>query len=197
MHLKSCTRPHEPILQVLAYPFWALRQDVGTWALPSAAFATFQLRSSAVLLGVIGVLAVASLIDWYYGTRIARWRSDMGGPAYDPIKSQMGLHGKAMTIVLIGLVRASTWVVSLAHPGWNDFGFVAAMIGFGALIREIKSVNDHRSSIGLNPIPILDHVIRVVEAVMVRIFGALPVGATPARRVGERNAPEPEPDGVP
>jgi hypothetical protein len=128
------------------------------------------------LMGVVGavirdaffwmwvVLGAASLIDWLAG----RWAVRLSRPEdFSNKRSREGMYGKALGLVILALLRTMEAILPVLLPN-NEFstrGLFASLIGVALFIDELDSIDRHRQTLGLAPVPLLSWVISKLRTV--------------------------------
>lgn len=148
-----------PFLSAMVAPWDRLRDGpVGGWVL-TPVVGVLQYLVNDLLTGVLILLVVASLLDWYYGTKTARLKEE-----YRQERSDWGFQSKVVGVVQMILIRL------LEHQGSrlgliDTEGMLAAALTFILVIRELESIDHHRQRLGGQPIPLLGAVLGLLRRI--------------------------------
>lgn len=104
------------------------------------------------------ILSIAAFVDWIAG----RWAIRATQPEkFSRKRSREGMYGKALGMIVLALLRSAEALLPVLLPGSvpSTRGLFASIIAVALFIDEMDSIDRHRQTLGMPPIPMLSWVI--------------------------------------
>ncbi len=137
-------------------PFWG-------W-IGSMLIGLIQLLIGDVLTGILLILILASLVDWYYGSTAAKLAGN-----FKAGRSSWGFQSKLAGIsqmILVRLLEHQGGRLGLIQTG----GVISAALTFILVVRELESIDQHRRALGGQSIPVLSEALRMLRRLPEALF---------------------------
>lgn len=163
----------QPIARLAEVPLWGY--------LGGAAVAAFQALVADAFSPLLLILIASHWLDYRLGCAVAvHVRHN-----FTEARSYTGRLSKMSGIALLLLIRiAEAW---LSGYGFTETGgMVAAALGFGLLIQDVRSIERKRVELGAGPIPGLSAILATLDTLQQRVLTSLPPPPPPPGRGSER-----------
>lgn len=179
-----------PVMHALVAPVQRIYAQLsGGWAgrLAAGIAATLQALWHDAFVIFAFLALISAVVDTLYGRRLHSILGD-----YDPIKAQIGLHGKMAGLTMAWIIRAMEWGFDNRIIQANDalswastHGLFATAMVATLLIQDLSSIQEKRERFGQKPIPVFSAFVKKVNAWMDRLAGIPKDAEVRNRRKGD------------
>lgn len=135
----------------------------GSW-LAGILLAGAQAIIGDVFSWLVLLVAAATVIDWYFGSRAA-----LVSETYSSERANAGWQSKFASVLLLLLIRAFEAWLDVAGYG-STHGAAATVIAVGYFTADIRSINKHIQALGGSGIPLLSQVLDALDAGVRKLF---------------------------
>lgn len=173
------TAPWARTMQALSES-WAARIMAGGMAVAQAAW-----FDAFLLFAALGL--VTAITDTLYGRRLHKLIGD-----YDPIRAEIGLHGKMAGLTMAWVIRALEWgfdnriAPALTDMTWvQTSGLFATAMVVTLVVQDLASIQEKRERFGQRPIPVFTFIMKHVDSLLERVVGIPSNAELQNRRAGD------------
>lgn len=163
-----------PVYHAVAVPFVRLWESSALAKIAGLLGVVLQVLWSDAFTVFFCLAFLSAIVDTVYGRRLHKLIGD-----YDPLKAEIGLHGKFAGLAIGLFFRAMEWAMTnrvLIEAGdalsWaSSRGLIATAIVGTLLVQDLDSIQEKRERFGQPPIPVFSAGVRLIRKAVERLAG--------------------------